>query len=71
MIEDWPFYIQQKLEPIDYDDSVKNDKDFDVSLKHYDYTEKYFSPSIFQFFFVFARFTCFPVLSTIFMFYRA
>ena len=33
MIENWPFYILQKVEPRDYDDSVKNDKDFDVSPK--------------------------------------
>lgn len=33
VIDNWPFYIQQKVEPRNYDDSVKNDEDFDVSSK--------------------------------------
>ena len=33
MIESWPFCIQQKVEPRNYDDSVKNDEDFEVSSK--------------------------------------
>lgn len=65
MMEDWPFYIQQKVEPMDYDDSVKNDKDFDVSLKHYDYTEK--KKILFP---LFISVACFPPLYTGIMFSR-
>lgn len=82
MIEDWLFYIQQIVEPMDYDDSVKNDKDFDVSLKNYDYTEKntfpafyfscMFSPALhwYHVFPHFVPFSCF-IARNIITFFRA
>ena len=57
MIENWPFYILQKVEPTDYDDSVKNDKDFDVSPKLNVTCRLYLFSNSLRRLYVFPRFT--------------